>query len=132
METTVLGEARGPYPWEVADRPRPPGDIALGVVVVVLVVAFAAMCWWQVTRALGGNTLSWAYVFEWPLFAAYLVYMWRRLSRQRALDHDEAGAARVADDASPPEDPLGEEDEELAAYNRYLASLEESGRRKRW
>ena len=27
-------------------------------------------------RALGGNALSWAYVFEWPLFALFAVYMW--------------------------------------------------------
>ena len=30
----------------------------------------------EVRRALGGNELSWAYVFEWPLFAVFAVYMW--------------------------------------------------------
>ena len=101
-------------------------DVLLTVTMVVLVCAFGAMCWWQVTRALSGNSLSWAYVFEWPLFAAYVVYMWHRLSRE--------GAATPSDGAQEYEEEHehGDEDEELAAYNRYLASLEESGRRKRW
>jgi hypothetical protein len=38
-----------------------------------------ALCWWQVTRAVAGNELSWAYVFEWPFFAGYAVFMWWRL-----------------------------------------------------
>lgn len=33
----------------------------------------------ELTRALGGNTLSWAYVFEWPLLAIFAVYMWWKL-----------------------------------------------------
>ena len=122
----------------VADRSRPPRDTALAVLVLVLVPAFLALGWWQVTRALGGNSLSWAYAFEWPLFAVYLVYMWRRLSRERA-PHDSTAADTGADASCAGEHPDGdpspaeaEEDEELAAYNRYLASLEESGRRKRW
>lgn len=32
--------------------------------------------WFEVRRALGGNELSWAYVFEWPIFAVFAVYMW--------------------------------------------------------
>jgi len=32
--------------------------------------------WFELRRALGGNGLSWAYVFEWPLFAVFAVYMW--------------------------------------------------------
>ena len=32
--------------------------------------------WFEARRALGGNELSWAYVFEWPLFAVFAVYMW--------------------------------------------------------
>lgn len=106
----------------------------------MLVTAFLAACWWQVTRALGGNALSWAYVFEWPLFAGYLIYMWRRLSRERApgdagTEPEPAAAEGVAGEPSlshEGDDENVEEDEELAAYNQYLASLQESGRRKRW
>ena len=41
------------------------------VTLLVLLPAFAWLTWWQLERALGGNTLSWAYTFEWPLFAIY-------------------------------------------------------------
>jgi hypothetical protein len=59
-------------------------------------VAVVALClaafWFEVRRALGGNELSWAYVFEWPIFALFAVYMWwitlhqnrRRQREQRA------------------------------------------------
>lgn len=99
----------------------------LAVIAAALVVSMGALCYWQVTRAVSGNTLSWAYVFEWPLFAGYVVYMWWRLSHERmgpaATGHAAVGVDVRADD---------EVDDELAEYNRYLASLEQSGRRKRW
>ena len=108
-------------------------DVVLTVTMVVLVCAFGAMCWWQVTRALSGNSLSWAYVFEWPLFAGYVVYMWHRLSRDGSgVEAGRADTPGGATSSGPPPSAEDEEDEELAAYNRYLASLEESGRRKRW
>jgi hypothetical protein len=48
-----------------------------------LLVALAAwgMAWlgdWQFHRAVGGNGLSWAYTFEWPLFAGFAVVFWAR------------------------------------------------------
>lgn len=60
---------------------------------VALVLGLAlclAAFWFELHRALVGNALSWAYVFEWPLLAIFVVYMWwkvlypdRRLSRKR-------------------------------------------------
>ena len=35
--------------------------------------------WFELKRALGGNTLSWAYVFEWPLLAVFALYMWWKI-----------------------------------------------------
>ncbi len=46
---------------------------------LILLPAFAWLTWWQLSRALAGNTLSWAYTFEWPLFAGYAVYVWWQL-----------------------------------------------------
>lgn len=106
--------------------------IALTVTVAVLVPGFLSLGWWQLSRALSGNSLSWAYTFEWPLFAGYLVWVWRRLlHEERIASTDTGGVGHGADESHDvPADE--EEDEELAAYNRYLAALEESGRRKRW
>ncbi len=109
---------------------------------LVVVPAFMAMCAWQVTRALGGNELSWAYVFEWPLFAAYAIYMWWRLLHESSpatspplqgrtvpggQDEDRSDAvstvgAALAHEGQP------EEDAALAVYNAYLAKLAEHDR----
>ena len=47
-------------------------------VVVGLALCVAAF-WFELDRAEGGNELSWAYVFEWPLLAIFAVYMWWKL-----------------------------------------------------
>ena len=44
---------------------------------LVLVLALCAVAFrFEIGRALGGNSLSWAYVFEWPMFAVFGLYMW--------------------------------------------------------
>jgi len=63
-------------------------------------------------RAYSGNTLSWAYVFEWPIFGAYCVYMWRKLLK----DEREQGTSRKVL-------PLTRGDEALDAYNEYLRKI---------
>jgi DNA-binding transcriptional regulator of glucitol operon len=109
--------------------------VKLHIVILIVVPAFAALCLWQISRALGGNSLSWAYVFEWPLFAAYAVYMWWRFVHEAAPEEspgdaaaaDAGGRAAVAPAApAPPETPQElQEDADLAAYNEYLAQLAE-------
>ncbi len=120
----------------------------LHLTVVVLVPVFLALCDWQVHRALSGNELSWAYVFEWPFFAAYAVFMWWKLVHEPPEplaaapdgDADHLGSVAPAPAGAgpherPAEHAAGEQsdpDDELAAYNRYLSALEASGRRKHW
>ena len=70
----------------------------------------------EVNRALEGNTLSWAYVFEWPLFAAYAVYLWHQLLRQ---ERGESPARRRRDDS-------GDEDA-MAALNEYFERVHREG-----
>ena len=104
--------------------------------VIIVVPGCLALGWWQLHRALSGNTLSWAYAFEWPFFAAYGVYLWWKLVHERpdAPANLEAGVlpAEVEDGHGLGNDEAeDEEDEELAAYNRYLAELSASDDRKR-
>jgi hypothetical protein len=68
----------------------------------------------ELERALGGNALSWAYVFEWPLLGGYAVYMWHKLRQ------DERGEG--------PKRPVvfDQNDPELDAWNAYLASVHQS------
>ncbi|MET8838432.1 hypothetical protein ABZV78_31650, partial [Micromonospora sp. NPDC004540] len=55
-----------------------PAWIARHVAMVVLVVGFLGLGWWQVTRAADGNTLSFGYAIEWPVFAGFVVFVWWR------------------------------------------------------
>ncbi len=106
--------------------------LKLHAVILIVVPGFLALCLWQVSRAVDGNTLSWAYVFEGPLFAGYAVYMWWRLVHEAPEGTPppaSAGDPAGGPDASAAADPAGaarlEEDAELAAYNAYLAQLAE-------
>ena len=74
----------------------------------------------ELMRALGGNELSWAYVFEWPLFGAYAVYMWRKLLAGERTDNVDQSTS-VGD---APDDP------DLIAWNAYLAEVHAADQRK--
>jgi hypothetical protein len=120
-----------------------PAWIARHVAMVVLVVGFLGLGWWQVTRAAGGNTLSFGYAIEWPVFAGFVVFVWWREVRHTLRGTPQRGAAAAppatAGPAQPgaapvvrrpvrvsrvPAAPLEDaEDGDLAAYNRYLSWL---------
>jgi DNA-binding transcriptional regulator of glucitol operon len=119
--------------------------VGLHVTIVVLVPVFLGLFWWQIQRVRQGNTLSWAYVFEWPFFTGYAIYLWWKLVHDqpepladRAVEPGAGAEVRAAvagdrhADREERADGEEEEDEELAAYNRYLAELHASGRQKRW
>jgi len=122
--------------------------IALHVTLLAVVPTFIALFLWQVRRATSGNELSWAYVFEWPFFTGYAVYLWWRLVHDQpelraptsmpAVGTGTLGAPAGAEaggrETGPDNDEAAaeNEDEELTAYNRYLAQLDASGRVKRW
>ena len=90
---------------------------------------------WQYHRAVGGNGLSWAYTFEWPLFAGFGVVFWARTIRDEFRARH--GIDIVVDYAPPGQDLPGgigvqqvnelayddTDDEDLARYNAYLAKL---------
>jgi hypothetical protein len=55
-----------------------PAWLVKHVLVVVLVAGFLLLGWWQLGRAEQGNALSLGYTFEWPLFAAFVIFLWIR------------------------------------------------------
>ena len=57
----------------------PASPVKTHVTLAVGLFICAAAFWIEVRRALGGNELSWAYVFEWPLLGGFAVYMWWRI-----------------------------------------------------
>jgi hypothetical protein len=56
---------------------------------------------WQLRRAEAGNALSWAYTFEWPIFAICGVAFWVKSLREelgpQASQQSEADAAEVGE-----------------------------------
>ena len=94
---------------------------------IVLVVVFLRLGWWQVNRAEAGNTLSYGYAFQWPAFAVFVVYVWFKEVRSALRDGSRPFTVpRVEKPAPQPhEGPAYDDsdDEQLAAYNRYLAWL---------
>ena len=114
--------------------------VALHVVTIGVIGGCAFAFWWQLHRALDGNELSWAYTFEWPLFAGLAGVIWwqqvhedpERVSHRKKVAEDVRQRSVPAThrwDAAG--DDVGD-DAEMAAYNRYLAELSSSGRRKSW
>lgn len=120
-----------------------------------VVAAFLGMLWlgdWQFRRAMEGNGLSWAYTFEWPLFAGFAIVFWARTIRdefrmrrggvtEKELIERAALARSMATLPKGAMLPAGtipdgffvqqleqahddeEDDPELASYNAYLAKL---------
>ena len=121
--------------WRFLITPR---WIAWHLFVVASVIGMLWLGNWQLHRALSGNGLSWAYTFEWPIFAVFAVVFWAKTIRDEfrppavaeAGEPDiplPAGAYPAAAGATAAAAPRGaaatEEDAELAAYNAYLARL---------
>jgi DNA-binding transcriptional regulator of glucitol operon len=116
-----------------------PAWIVRHVAALVLIAGFLGLGWWQFSRATGGNTLSWGYTFEWPVFAAFVVFIWfREVQQERKIgetpseredvpaeEPDENAPITVGRPVRVPvksQGPAGD-DPELAAYNDYLAWL---------
>jgi hypothetical protein len=105
-----------------------PGWIGLHLVAIVLIGVFMLAGWWQLARAQQGNLQSWAYVIEWPMFAVFVVAMWVRMVRDELRgDVEDPGTVTPAR-AAPYVEIDDEDDEELAAYNRRLARLNDQAR----
>jgi hypothetical protein len=118
-----------------------PRWLARHVLALALIAACLLLGLWQLQRATSGNSLSWAYVLEWPLFAIFIGWMWLRAARDdlsHARGEDPYAAVRppplkprmpVASRLAPA--PTADEDDpQLAEYNRYLAWLAANPDRK--
>lgn len=115
-----------------------PGWLAGHALALLAVVTCLALGWWQAGRAAEGNTLSWAYTFEWPIFAIFVVVIWVReirltLRKGRAespapavdpVDRPRPVITRRVNQPTAAVDDSG--DPQLAEYNRYLAWLNEN------
>ena len=112
-----------------------PGWLVGHALMLVAVATMLALAAWQLSRATAGNTLSWGYTLQWPVFAGFTVFLWAREVRRVVRSGAAAsageppgarvGAPVVTRGASGPAEAAYDDsdDPELAAYNRYLAWL---------
>ena len=105
-------------------------------------LAWLSLCasagWWQLARAVSGNSLSFMYSIEWPVFGVLGVLGWYALlnmerataseeSERREYEEAMREAARAARAKS-----ADTEDPTLAAYNDHLANLATKSKKKLW
>lgn len=124
------------------------GRPALILFVVIAAGACLALGWWQWTRfeAAGGTGQNLGYAFQWPLFAAFVVYAYRRFVQLEDADPEapvagsDEGPREIPADLLPRRASVGAaatigtdvddpEVEAIAAYNNYLAQIRAEGDR---
>ena len=121
--------------WHVLVQPR---WLVWHAFVVLSTAGMFFLADWQLHRAESGNELSWAYTFEWPIFAVFAVVFWAKTIKDEFRPPAVAGTGEAdvplpagalrrggPDGAAHPAGELAspEEEADLAAYNAYLARL---------
>ena len=108
-------------------RRRRPAMIAL---VILAAGGCLALGWWQWTRweSNSGSFQNLGYALQWPLFAAFCVYAYRKLVRYEQAPPPPPNTDTVTEIPAGllPERPAAAartSDPELAEYNAYLAEL---------
>lgn len=115
------------------------------MLVLVAFVACLGLAWWQWTRfeSTDGTGQNLGYALQWPAFAAFVVYAYRRFvvlesdpAEVAKLDPATRGATEIRSDVLPArpaprpaaaeavlDDDASPEDRAHAEYNRYLSEL---------
>ncbi|MFN2495168.1 MAG: hypothetical protein ABR608_04570, partial [Pseudonocardiaceae bacterium] len=103
---------------------------------------FLGLARWQWDRAhsISGDWQNLGYALQWPLFAVFLVaawvrFLWLEQHRDPAADLSRvptapASALTPAPASAARPTPEDDPDDELAAYNAYLAQLADEDRRR--
>jgi hypothetical protein len=98
----------------------------------------AVAAWWQVSRAVQGNSLSYMYSIEWPCFGVLGVLGWYAMLNMEKVTEDQEAARREYEQQKRAEARAARaqseqtEDPALAAYNDHLADLAGEAKKKLW
>ncbi len=122
------------------NRRRP----ALIALVLVSAVVCLALGWWQWERfeSAGGNGQNLGYAFQWPLFALFVIYAYRKFvslenEAEASDDHPDEPIEKIEReipaDLLPTRQAYADDDDlddvearQLLEYNSYLAELDRS------
>ncbi|NUT49256.1 MAG: hypothetical protein HOV94_18405 [Saccharothrix sp.] len=116
-----------------------PKRLAIAAACLASLIVCCGLAYWQWERfsEAGGTFQNLGYVFQWPLFGLFPLFMVWRIRRLEARRKAEAAAGApgaVPEPVAAPSEPVvtvepvrapvpDDEDDELAAYNRMLAEL---------
>lgn len=111
--------------------------IGLHIALIFWILTCALAAWWQVGRAIQGNSLSYLYSIEWPVIGAMGVLGWYSLlNAEKVSEHKEKARREYEDkmraDALAARRAAEEEDPTLAAYNDHLARLSQEPKKRLW
>jgi DNA-binding transcriptional regulator of glucitol operon len=101
------------------------------LLVIVAACGCLALGWWQWTRfeSSSGTFQNLGYALQWPFFAAFCVYAYRKFVRYEEAPPQPSSTWAVTEipDGLLPERPAparpGDDDPVLREYNAYLAEL---------
>jgi len=107
--------------------------LLLHLEVAVVAPGCAVAGWWQATRALSGNGLSWFYSVEWPVFALLAIWGWWHLLHEdpdayrrrkaRLTDGQEETTVESSSRADPGREGAGVVDGSTVRLARALVAL---------
>jgi DNA-binding transcriptional regulator of glucitol operon len=111
--------------------------IGLHIALITWVVVCALAAWWQVGRAVQGNSLSFLYSVEWPVIGVLGILGWySMLNMEKTTEEKEverrAYEEKMRADALAARERATEEDPSLAAYNDHLANLSHAPKTRLW
>ncbi len=103
--------------------------MALHLAALGWIAGCSTAAWWQISRATDGNSISWVYAVEWPVFAVAGVFGWwsflhadavsdEQRAERRAFEEQMRSEARIARQVDHDED-----DPTLRAYNDHLEAI---------
>ena len=105
---------------------------ALIILVIVAACGCLALGWWQWTRFQepSGTLQNLGYALQWPMFAWFCVYAYRKFVRYEEVPPEPRNSGAVSEIPAgllpvraKPEQPTPDDDPALLEYNAYLAEL---------
>lgn len=112
--------------------------LVLHLALLFWIAMCASAAWWQVGRAIEGNSLSFLYSIEWPVFGVLGVLGWyAMLNMEKVTEHQEAARREYeekmrSEALAQRQASAAQEDPSLAAYNDHLANLSTTPKKKLW
>jgi DNA-binding transcriptional regulator of glucitol operon len=111
--------------------------IGLHFALIFWLLLCALAAWWQVGRAIQGNSLSYLYAIEWPVIGVLGILGWySMLNMEQIGEHKEKARREYEEkmraDALAARRATEAEDPTLAAYNDHLANLAHPPNTRLW